>query len=85
MGSSQAIQPTAQSLLSPLPSPSEPILIYKIQESDNSMQIIDNKPACVETVNSSIYSCDHLKDHEGVRHTTSPLVRATHRAMPDFS
>lgn len=83
MGSSVANQPTAQSLLSPLPSPSEPILIYKIQESDNSMQIVDNKPACVETANSSIYSCNHLKGCEGVRNT-SPLIHATHRAMPEF-
>jgi len=83
MGSSQATQPIAQSLLRTLPCPSEPFLIYKIQESDNSMQIVDIKPACVETANSSIYSCNHPKDHEGVRNT-SPLIHATHRTMPEF-
>jgi hypothetical protein len=83
MGNYQATQPTAQSLPSPLPSPSEPIPIYKILQSDNSMQIADNKAACVETANSSVYSCDHPKDHEGASNT-SPLVCATHRAMPEF-
>lgn len=76
--------PQPSPLLSAEPSSGEPILIYKIQESDKSMQIVDNKPACVETANSSVYNCDSLNDQECVQNTMSPLLHTTHRATPEL-